>query len=65
MFAYVLGGSKAKTLPVMLKLFIGYTTVDYASLMTAAVIVAMPVVIISILLQKYVVSGLTAGAVKG
>ncbi|HRX58949.1 MAG TPA: carbohydrate ABC transporter permease [Eubacteriales bacterium] len=65
MFAYVLGGSKAKTLPVMLKLFIGYTTVDYASLMTAAVVVAMPVVIISILLQKYVVSGLTAGAVKG
>lgn len=65
MFAYVLGGSNAKTLPVMLKLFIGYQAVDYGSLMTAAVIVAMPVVIISILLQKYVVSGLTAGAVKG
>lgn len=64
-FAYVLGGSAARTLPVMLKLFIGYQSVDYATLMAAAVVVAMPVVIISIFLQKYVVSGLTAGAVKG
>lgn len=65
MFAYILGGSGTKTLPVMLKMFIGYQGVDYACLMTSAVVVAMPVVIISILLQKYVVSGLTAGAVKG
>ena len=65
MFAYVLGGSQSRTLPVMLKLFIGYQSVDYATLMAAAVIVAMPVVLISIVLQKYVVSGLTAGAVKG
>lgn len=65
MFAYVLGGSGTQTLPVMLKLFIGYTGIDMSSLMAGAVIVTMPVVIISIVLQKYVVSGLTAGAVKG
>lgn len=65
MFAYVLGGTKSRTLPVMLKLFIGYDAVDYGTLMTAAVIVALPVVIISIFLQKYIVGGLTAGAVKG
>ena len=64
-FAYVLGGSNSRTLPVMLKLFIGYQAVDYATLMAAAVVVAMPVVLISIALQKYVVSGLTAGAIKG
>lgn len=65
MFAYVLGGSGTQTLPVMLKLFIGYTGIDMSGLMAGAVVVTMPVVIISIILQKYVVSGLTAGAVKG
>lgn len=65
MFAYVLGGSGTKTLPTMLKLFIGYTGIDMSALMAASVVVTMPVVIISIVLQKYVVSGLTAGAVKG
>lgn len=65
MFAYVLGGSGTQTLPVALKLFIGYTGIDMSALMAAAVVVTMPVVIISIVLQKYVVSGLTAGAVKG
>lgn len=65
MFAYVLGGSGTQTLPVALKLFIGYTGIDMSGLMAAAVVVTMPVVIISIVLQKYVVSGLTAGAVKG
>jgi len=65
LFAYILGGSAVKTLPVMLKMFIGYQGVDYACLMASAVVVAMPVVIISIFLQKYIVSGLTAGAVKG
>ena len=65
MFAYVLGGSGTQTLPVALKLFIGYTGIDMSGLMAAAVVVTMPVVIISIILQKYVVSGLTAGAVKG
>ena len=64
-FPYVLGGSTAQTLPVVLKRFIGYTSLDYSTMMAAAVIVAMPVVLISIVLQKYVVSGLTAGAVKG
>ena len=65
MFAYVLGGSGTKTLPTMLKLFNGYTGIDMSALMAASEIVTMPVVIISIVLQKYVVSGLTAGAVKG
>lgn len=65
MFAYVLGGSGTKTLPTMLKLFIDYTGIDMSALMAASVVVTMPVVIISIVLQKYVVSGLTAGAVKG
>lgn len=64
MFAFVLGGTRARTLPVMMKVFLGYNGVDYACLVTAATIVAMPVVLLSIIMNKYVVTGLTAGAIK-
>ena len=33
--------------------------------MAAATIITGPVVLISLIMQKYVVSGMTAGAVKG
>ena len=36
-----------------------------AKLMAAAVVITLPILIISLCLQKYVVSGMTAGAVKG
>lgn len=65
MFSYVLGGSNVMTLPMMLQLFMGYDTIDLSGMMAASCIIVAPVVIISICLQKYVVSGLTAGAVKG
>lgn len=65
MLALVLSSSKTKTLPMAVFNFISYTDVDWGGLMAAAVIITGPVVIISLLLQKYVISGLTAGAVKG
>lgn len=65
MFAYILGGSKVMTLPMMLQLFMGYDSIDLSGMMAASVIITGPVVLISIILQKYVVGGLTAGAVKG
>ncbi len=65
MFAYILGGSNVMTLPMMLQLFMGYDGIDLSGMMAAATIITAPVVLISIALQKYVVGGLTAGAVKG
>lgn len=65
MFAYILGGSNVMTLPMMLQLFMGYDGIDLSGMMAAATIITGPVVLLSIVLQKYVVGGLTAGAVKG
>lgn len=65
MFSYILGGSNVMTLPMMLQLFMGYDSIDLSGMMAAATIITGPVVLISIVLQKYVVGGLTAGAVKG
>lgn len=65
LFALILSSSSTKTLPMAVFNFISYTSVNWGGLMAAAVVITGPVIVISIALQKYVVSGLTAGAVKG
>ena len=65
LFALILSSSSTKTLPMAVFNFISYTSVNWSGLMAAAVVITGPVIIVSIALQKYVVSGLTAGAVKG
>jgi len=53
------------TLPVAIFNFVSYASIDWGSLMSAAVIVTVPIMVIALFTQKYVVSGLTAGATKG
>lgn len=65
MFALVLSGSSTKTLPVAIFDFVGYASIDWGGLMAAAVIVTLPIMLIALFTQKYIVSGLTAGATKG
>ena len=65
MFALVLSGAKTKTLPVAIFDFVGYAAIDWGGLMAAATVVTVPIMVIALLAQKYVVSGLTAGATKG
>lgn len=65
MFALILGSAQTKTLPMAVFNFISYTDVNWGGLMAAATVITLPVILISLILQKYVVSGLTAGAVKG
>jgi multiple sugar transport system permease protein len=54
-----------KTFPVTLTTFTSRWRVDYAALAAASVIVSVPVATVFLLLQRYLVSGMTAGAVKG
>lgn len=54
-----------QTLPVWLYSFTTNTGTDYGGLMAGCTIMALPVVIIFLLVQRRLVSGLTAGAVKG
>ncbi|GAB1422283.1 carbohydrate ABC transporter permease [Anaerolineales bacterium] len=65
MFSLVLSGDDTRTLPVAIFNFISYASVDWGGLMAAAVIITLPVVIVTIFMQRYIVSGLTAGASKG
>ena len=52
------------TLPVALSNFTGQYGTDWTGMMAASVLTALPVAIIFLILQRYFVQGITAGAVK-
>jgi raffinose/stachyose/melibiose transport system permease protein len=58
-------GNKSRTLPLALYYFKSQFASDYGVMFAATVIVIIPSIIVYMLLQKQVVSGLAAGAVKG
>jgi len=58
-------GNKSRTLPLALYYFKSQFASDYGVMFAATVIVIIPSIVVYVLLQKQVVSGLTAGAVKG
>ncbi|WP_223403465.1 carbohydrate ABC transporter permease [Occultella gossypii] len=64
-FALVLSGNSTRTLPVAIFNFIGYASIDWGALMAACVSITAPMIVMALLGQKYVVAGMTAGAVKG
>lgn len=65
MFSQVLSMEKTKTLPIAVYNFVSYAEVDWGGVMAAAVAIMMPAIILTMIFQKYVVKGLTMGAVKG
>ena len=56
---------RTKTLPIAVYNFISYAEVDWGGVMAAAVAIMVPAIALTMVFQKYVVKGLTMGAVKG
>lgn len=66
LYALTLTASKqARTLPVAIALFPGLHEVPWGEIAAAAVLATLPTVLLMIIFQRRIVSGLTAGAVKG
>ncbi len=65
MFSQVLSMEKTKTLPIAVYNFVSYAEVDWGAVMAAAVAIMAPAILLTMIFQKYVVKGLTMGAVKG
>ncbi len=65
MFSLVLAGDTTKTLPIAIFNFISYSSVDWGGLMAAAVTITLPMLLIALFVQRYVIAGLTSGATKG
>jgi multiple sugar transport system permease protein len=55
----------AKTVPVAIAEFVGRYVVNITGMMAGGILAALPPVILALVFQRYIVSGLTAGAVKG
>lgn len=66
MFAMIFVTKKAmRTVPVAIALMPGEFTLPWGDMAAASIVATMPIVLVVILCQKKIVSGLTAGAVKG
>ena len=65
LFAASLTQHDAETIPIGIRNFIGNYSQEYAQLMAAGVVSTIPVLLAFFLTQRWLVRGLTAGAVKG
>ncbi len=64
-FGAVLGGRQTRTLPVAVFNMLTFEQVSWGPLAAAALLVTLPVLLLTLLIQKEIVGGLTAGGVKG
>ncbi|MEU3308105.1 carbohydrate ABC transporter permease [Nocardiopsis sp. NPDC055551] len=64
LFASVLTDTETRTLSIGLKLYTSQTDTLWNQLLAASLTISLPVVIAFMLIQRYLVSGLSAGAVK-
>jgi len=55
----------AKTVPVAIAEFVGRYAVNITGMMAGGILAALPPVILAFIFQRYIISGMTAGAVKG
>lgn len=66
LFALVFNSSNSmRTIPVGIALFSGQYTIPYGTIFAGSLVAILPIIILVIIFRKWIVSGLTQGAVKG
>jgi multiple sugar transport system permease protein len=66
LFAFIFTTTRAKTAPLLLsEMMSSLTGVDWGVLFAAVTVQLLPIVLFVILVQRFLISGLTAGALKG
>jgi multiple sugar transport system permease protein len=65
LFALVCTARDAKTLPVAAQEFRGWHETEWGPVCAVSTLTIIPLMLIAILLQRYIVRGLTLGAIKG
>ncbi len=63
-FSVVLSGSNTRTLPLAAYKLLNFASFSWGGLAATAVLITLPIVIIALLMQRYLVSGLTVGGIK-
>ncbi|MCF7943732.1 MAG: carbohydrate ABC transporter permease [Spirochaetia bacterium] len=64
MFAFALTGRYARTAPVTIYNFMEFEEIQWGQLQAAGFLVTLPVLIFTLLVEKYLVKGLTSGSIK-
>jgi len=64
-FGVVLAGRETRTLPVAVYNVLTFEQISWGPLAAAALLVTLPVLLLTLLMQKEIVAGLTAGGIKG
>jgi raffinose/stachyose/melibiose transport system permease protein len=63
---YLVIGSNYRTIPIAVQYLMGgYGSIDMGAMMAMLVLAIVPIVIFYLALQKYIIEGVVAGAVKG
>lgn len=65
LFALVLSGQDTKTVPIGVSSFIGTVSIDWGGSSAAAIVAIIPIFILGLGAQRFLVRGLTFGGVKG
>ena len=64
-YSLILTRSDALTAPVAIVNFMNYESWEYGKISAGATLIMLPVVVFSLAVRRYLIRGLTAGAVKG
>lgn len=65
LYAFVLAGSHTRTIPVVIASQIGFYGIQWDKMCAISCVSMLPMFVLALLVQKYLVRGLTLGAVKG
>jgi multiple sugar transport system permease protein len=65
LFANVLTGKETKTLPVLAAFTVGARDIAWGPAAAIGVVTIIPILLVTLYIQKYLIRGLTFGAVKG
>jgi len=64
-FALILTETATKTLPVLISEFSTKFGADYVMMSTGGILASLPPVILALTFQRFIIKGLTGGAIKG
>ena len=64
LFASIIGSGGAKTLPVATRELVQPQNIQWGSIMAAGVVTTLPMMFLGLLIRRYLVAGLTMGAVR-
>lgn len=65
LFAAIIASGGAKTLPVATRELVQLQKIQWGKIMAAGVVTTLPMMLLGLVVRKYLVTGMTMGAVKG